>query len=242
MPSGTLQQVVFRMDVLLTLQGQGLMIVNPPRAIELAVDKYLSLCHLQDAGVPIPPTAASQTALQGLAQFEELGGDVVCKPLFGSRGRGLERITSKERASERFSELESMGEVIYQQRFVPHSDFDLRLLVIGEAVWGMKRVNPGHWISNLAQGATGLPQSVSESQRELALNAAQAVSAKIAGVDVVIDEVTGESLVVEVNSAPSWKGISNVLDVDFGRAVLDFLESELRQSTRTPELTPLLNT
>lgn len=228
MPGGTLQQVVFRMDVLLTLERRGVLVVNPPRAIEMSVDKYLSLRHLQEAGIPIPPTATSQSLSQGLVQFEQLGGDVVCKPLFGSMGRGLERITTRHRAIERFSELESAGDVIYQQGFVPHQDFDLRLLVIGERVWGMKRINPNHWISNLAQGAIGVPHDVTESQHELALNAAKAVSAKVAGIDVVIDERTEDSLVVEVNSAPSWRGIAGVLGVDFGRVVLDYLSKELR--------------
>lgn len=225
MPSGSLQQVVFRMDVLLMLEQHGLRIINPPRAIEMAVDKYLSLTRLQESGIPIPPTAASQTAAQALIQFEQLGGDVVCKPLFGSMGRGLERINHLQRASEKFLELEGLGDVIYQQAFIPHGEFDLRLLVIGDKVWGMKRINPENWIANLAQGATGVPYAVSEKDRNLAIAATRAVSAMVAGVDVVIDQRTGKALVVEVNSAPSWKGIAEALKIDFGRAVLDFVRS-----------------
>src|SRR5262245_9225293 len=40
MPPGSLEQVVFRMDALLTLESQGVTIVNPSKAVECAVDKY----------------------------------------------------------------------------------------------------------------------------------------------------------------------------------------------------------
>jgi RimK family alpha-L-glutamate ligase len=227
MPAGSLQQIIFRMDVLLRLEHEGLRIVNPPRAIEMAVDKYLSLVRLHQAKIPIPPTAVSQSLEQALEHFERLGGDVVLKPLFGSMGRGLERISRPADAATRFANLIINGEVIYQQAFVPHHDFDLRLLVIGERVFSMKRINPNHWISNLAQGAIGIPHAATPAEISLALAAAAAVSTEIAGVDLLFDQRTGQPYVLEVNSAPSWKGISKVLNFDIARSILDYLKSRL---------------
>src|SRR6186997_1900795 len=43
MPPGSLEQVVFRMDALHRVEAAGVPVVNPPRAIEAAVDKYLAL-------------------------------------------------------------------------------------------------------------------------------------------------------------------------------------------------------
>ena len=65
--------------------------LNPPRAVEAAVDKYLTLALLDAAGLPVPPTWTGQSAAEALIAFEALGGDVVVKPLFGSEGRGLVR-------------------------------------------------------------------------------------------------------------------------------------------------------
>src|SRR5438876_9836212 len=42
MPPGSLEQVVFRMDVLSRLEAAGKLVLNPARAIEAAVDKYLA--------------------------------------------------------------------------------------------------------------------------------------------------------------------------------------------------------
>ena len=49
MPPGSLEQVVFRMDALHRVVAAGIPVLNPPRAVEAAVDKYLTL-SLLDAG------------------------------------------------------------------------------------------------------------------------------------------------------------------------------------------------
>ena len=62
MPPGSLEQVVFRMDLLHTLQARGVRVLNPPRAVETCVDKYLATARLAAAGLPVPPTVACQHA------------------------------------------------------------------------------------------------------------------------------------------------------------------------------------
>src|SRR5438128_1492756 len=42
MPPGSLEQVVFRMDALARLEAAGKLVLNPARAVEAAVDKYLA--------------------------------------------------------------------------------------------------------------------------------------------------------------------------------------------------------
>ncbi len=86
MPPGSLEQVVFRMDVLGRLAAAGVTVLNPPRAVEAAVDKYLATALLQEAGLLVPRTIACQTADDALLAFENLGRDVVVKPLFGAEG------------------------------------------------------------------------------------------------------------------------------------------------------------
>src|ERR1700756_1786441 len=50
MPPGSLEQVVFRMDLLQRAQARGQVIVNPPRSLEICVDKYLASAKLEAAG------------------------------------------------------------------------------------------------------------------------------------------------------------------------------------------------
>ncbi len=62
MPPGSLEQVVFRMDILQQLAKSGLPVVNSARAIEVAVDKYLATSKLREAGLRVPQTVTCQTA------------------------------------------------------------------------------------------------------------------------------------------------------------------------------------
>src|SRR4051812_16033332 len=77
MPPGSLEQVVFRMDLLHRLEARGVRVLNPARALEICIDKYLALCRLEAAGLPVPATVTCQTADDAMSAFEQLGGDVV---------------------------------------------------------------------------------------------------------------------------------------------------------------------
>ena len=108
MPPGSLEQVVFRMDVLHRLLVKGIRVLNPPAALETCVDKYLASARLEAAGLLVPPTRVCQDADAVLEAFEQLGGDVVVKPLFGSEGRGMMRINDPEMAWRTFRSLERL--------------------------------------------------------------------------------------------------------------------------------------
>ncbi len=154
MPPGSLEQVVFRMDALHRVAAAGVPVLNPPRAIEAAVNKYLTLALLSHAGLPVPATWVGQSAAAALDAFDELGGDVVVKPLFGSEGRGLLRVGDRELAWRTFHTLERIGAVLYLQRVVRHPGHDLRVFVLGgEVVAAMRRhAPPGDWRTNVALG------------------------------------------------------------------------------------------
>src|SRR5262249_57006077 len=76
MPPGSLEQVVFRMDVLHRLQARGITVLNPPAAVETCVDKFLASARLEAAGLRVPPTVVCQHADAALEAFSTLGGDV----------------------------------------------------------------------------------------------------------------------------------------------------------------------
>ncbi|QDT72007.1 ATP-grasp domain-containing protein [Lacipirellula limnantheis] len=222
MPPGSLEQVVFRMDALARIEAAGLRVVNPARAIEAAVDKFLATAKLQVAGLLVPPTIVCQTAADGLAAFETLGGDVVVKPLFGGEGRGITRVSDVAIARRVFSSLEQIGSVLYLQQFVPHDGVDWRLLVIGDEVLGMKRINPNDWRTNISLGARPAPLEVTIELAQLARRAAAAVGATVAGVDL-LPARDGRLYAIEVNAVPGWRALGEVTGVDVAERVLGLL-------------------
>ena len=143
MPPGTLEQVVYRMDALHRLERAGVVVMNPPRAVEVSVDKYLALALMENEGLPVPATIATESANEAFSAFEELGGDVVVKPLFGSEGRGLVRVSDRELARRVFPTLERLGAVLYVQQTIRHPGYDERAFVLGGRVLGaIRRLRP----------------------------------------------------------------------------------------------------
>jgi ribosomal protein S6--L-glutamate ligase len=226
MPPGSLEQVVFRMDALLSLESAGLCVINPARSLETAIDKYLCTVKLRAAGIPVPPTAVCQTVEDAMAAFQWLGADVVIKPVFGSEGRGITRVTDEAIAWRVFKAMVQAQSTIYLQQFVPHQGYDLRLLVIGTDVWAIRRHNPDDWRTNVSRGATAEKFRVGDELSYLGRRAAQATGALLAGVDIV-ESKSGDIYVLEVNAVPGWRAVSAAWEMDTAAMILTFIESIL---------------
>lgn len=221
MPRGSLQQIIFRMNLLGRLARAGLRVVNAPRTIEVAVDKYLSLSMLAGAGIAVPPTMVAESLPAAMRSFEALGGDVVYKPIFGGMGAGILRLTDGREAASVFQSQIDQGQVIYLQKFIDHGDWDIRILIVGDKTFSIKRRREGHWLTNIAQGAIGTPHHATAQEIELAKKSAKVTGCEIAGVDLFYDQSSKLPMVCDVNAAPGWKGTAGVLKVDIAKAVID---------------------
>ncbi|MBY0521952.1 MAG: RimK family alpha-L-glutamate ligase [Gemmataceae bacterium] len=228
MPPGSLEQVVFRMDVLHRLQARGIRVLNPPAAVEACVDKYLASARLEGAGLLVPPTIVCQHADAALEAYETLGGDVVVKPLFGSEGRGMVRVSDPDMAWRTFRTLERTQCVLYLQKYIAHPGWDLRVFVLGGRVLtAMRRTARGDWRTNVAQGGSAEKVDVTHEEEALALRAAEAVGAVAAGVDL-LPGPCGEWYVLEVNAVPGWRALAPVTGIDVAAAMLRFFAGEDR--------------
>ena len=222
MPPGSLEQVVFRMDALQQLYEQGTRVVNSPKAIEAAVDKYLALAKLRSAGLPVPRTEACQHVDDAMEIFRRFGSDVVVKPLFGSEGRGITRIQDEAIAHRTFKLLTELRAVIYQQEYLEHAGEDLRLLVVGSEVLAMRRFSDTDWRTNVSRGARTEPIHPTAELCEMAFRAARSVDAELAGVDFLVT-TQGQTYVIEVNAVPGWRAMAGATGVDVAQRVLRVL-------------------
>jgi RimK family alpha-L-glutamate ligase len=225
MPPGSLEQVVFRMDVLHRLQAAGKRVLNPPVALETCVDKYHASARLEAAGLPVPATTVCQDADTAMDAFETLGGDIVVKPLFGSEGRGMVRVSDPELAWRTFRAIESNRAVLYLQRFIQHPGWDLRAFVIGTSVVAaMRRYASTGWRTNVAQGGRGESACLTVEEEQLALAAAMAVGAQVAGVDLLPGS-NGDLSVLEVNAVPGWRALAPATGVDIAGQIVEYMAS-----------------
>jgi RimK family alpha-L-glutamate ligase len=229
-PPGSLDQIVFRVDLLHRLADRGLPVVNAPRALERTIDKHWTSRLLDDAGIPTPRTVATERADEALAAFRSLG-DVVVKPLLGSGGRGLFRVSDEDHAWRAFRALEQQRFVIYVQEFVPHGHHDLRLFVAGGELVAAARREGNGWKTNLAAGARARPHRATAEQERLAVRAAEAVGADYAGVDLLEAE-DGRLVVVEVNGIPAWEGIGKATGIDIAAVIASRVRARVTAAGR----------
>jgi len=223
---GSLEEIVFRMDMLYRLQRLGLPIINPPEAIEHCVDKYDILAILEDNGIPVPRTAVTENVDEALKAFNELGGDVIVKPIFGSRGIGATRLKDPEIASTIFRSITFYHGVTYLQEFVPHGFSDIRAFVVGDRVIASMHRIAETWKTNVSLGAKPVPLNLDEELENLAVKTAKVIGCKVAGVDIL--EGPKGPLIVELNSQPGWRGLQSVTKVNIAGEIIEYVLSELK--------------
>jgi RimK family alpha-L-glutamate ligase len=223
-PSGSLEQIIFRVDALHRLEDRGIRVVNSPRTIERTVDKFWTSTLLEQCGIPTPETVVCDNPEEALGAYRTLG-DVIVKPLFGSMGLGMVRVSDEEMAFRVFRTIEQIRGVYYIQRTVDHDGTDIRAFVLrGRVIAAIERRASG-WRTNLARGGTARSISLSEQLSALAVRAAAAVGADYAGVDLVTGR-DGLAYVIEVNGIPGWRGLQEATGLDIAGQLLDHLAAQ----------------
>ncbi len=229
--AGTLEQITFRLGLLHALRESGVRVWNDARAIERCVDKSMTTFLLQQAGIPTPRTRTMEGDAPAKDYVADAGRPLIFKPLFGSQGKGLLRVSS-------LSDLpppEAADSIYYLQDFVPPSGEgfeDWRVIATRSRVVAAMGRKAGTWITNVHQGGAPVPCQPTLKMRELAAAALAAVDADYAGVDLIAAP-DGRLMVLEVNSNPSWRGLQSVSEVDVAEAIVeDFLAAVYEHQRR----------
>jgi len=218
-PSGSLDQIVFRLDALHRLEERGVRVVNSPRALERTIDKCWTSSALEQCGLPTPDTVVCETIEEAFAAFREMG-DVIVKPLFGSMGLGMVRVTDEEMAFRVFKTIEQIRGVYYLQRTIEHDGRDVRAFVVGGRVLGAIERRSRGWRTNISRGGTAQSVRLPDEWSALALRAAAAVGAEYAGVDL-LPAADGAVYVIEVNGIPGWRGLQTATGIDVAGALVE---------------------
>jgi tetrahydromethanopterin:alpha-L-glutamate ligase len=217
---GSFEAITRRLGVLHALQRLGVRVVNDTRAIEACVDKSMTSFLIAQAGIATPDTWTLESfeRARQLVDQECAKGPLVLKPLFGAQGKGLQLV----RGSQDLPPSELIAGVYYLQRFEPvggEGFHDFRLFVCGGRVAASMMRRAPTWITNVKQGGEPLPIARDAQLEALALAAARAVGADIAGVDLIVG--VGGPKVLEVNSMPAWRGLQKVTDANIADLVAE---------------------
>jgi RimK family alpha-L-glutamate ligase len=242
-PSGSLEQIIYRVDALHWIEEHGVPVMNSPRAIERSVDKFYTDARLHEAGLPTPETIVCETAAGAMEAVRAMlgqpgageSGDVIIKPIFGSMGHGIVRVGDPDVAFRVMKSLAQLRTVFYVQRAVDHGGRDIRAFVVGGRVIGAieRRAPAGEWRTNISRGGTARPFELPPEWQQLALRAADAMGAEYAGVDLLPSR-EGPVFVLEVNAIPGWEGLQRATGVDVSGAIVEHLISRVRTQALNP--------
>jgi RimK family alpha-L-glutamate ligase len=230
-PGGSFEEVTFWLDILHALRETGVPVYNDARGIERTVDKAMTSFLLQREGIATPPcwVFSNPDAARALVDRELASGhQLVYKPLFGSQGKGLGRITDPGQLGE---PGETAG-VYYLQRFIETAGdyfMDWRVFVIGgRAVAAMQRKSPD-WITNVANGGECFSALANEAVADLAQQAVERLGLAYAGVDIICG-TDGNYQVIEVNSIPAWRGLQGVCSTSVADLLIEHFLGFCRDS------------
>jgi RimK family alpha-L-glutamate ligase len=206
------------------LRARGITVLNGPEAILACHDKLITALRLARAGLPHLETAylSAASSRRDVSRFRF---PVVVKPRFGSRGAHVARCEDPDALGALLKQLRTFAWFRRQgaliQELVRPAGYDLRLLVAGGRVVGAVRrvAAPGEWRTNVALGAVRQPLRPAAAERSLAIAAASAAGADLAGIDL-IPKPDGSLAVLEVNGAPEFTAAYSLDGHDVFEAVL----------------------
>jgi [lysine-biosynthesis-protein LysW]--L-2-aminoadipate ligase len=218
------------------LEGRGVRVVNPSRAVLLCGDKIATAALLERENIPQPAWRVAASSEGAVRAAESLGYPVVFKPAVGSWGRLLAKISDREACEAIVEHKAHMGpahSVFFVQEYVEKGGFDLRAVMIGGKTVTLMKRSSEHWITNTARGATPEPYPMDEALEDLLNRTAKAIGGDFLAVDVF--KLKNVWVINEVNGQPEFHGSVAATGIDVGRLMVEYAANLLDSQDREPK-------
>lgn len=177
------------------------------------IDKISDMFQLAHNNIVTPETIYELGFESYRTLTQEIEYPCVFKNIKKSQGDGVYKLDTKAELVDLLNKLESEGEQAKKyilQKYIDYK-YDLRVLVIGEKHFVMRRIPPdGDFRANYSIGASVEPFELDLDGHELANKAMKAINITVAGVDILIDS-SGKKYVLEVNHTPGFTGMEKAL-------------------------------
>lgn len=177
------------------LHAVGARILNPYPVAAAMRDKIAAMRILQAAGLPVPETYITSNPRR-LASLLD-AGPLVLKPYRGSQGRGIHIIWD----ADELDDVPNDEGPVFAQRYHKPEGEDHKIYVIGEQMFGVKRIFP----AKTYEEKIGKPFTITPELQELARRCSRAFGVELFGFDVVMSG--GRPYVIDIQSFPGFKGV-----------------------------------
>jgi tetrahydromethanopterin:alpha-L-glutamate ligase len=203
-----------RLQILRHLEAGGVPVWSAPDRIEAAVDRARMTLELVRGGLPVPETVVTEDVGEAAAAVERFGSAIL-KPLFTSKGRGMQRLDPSLDLPKLLARHagENLGP-FYLQRFVKHPGRDLGVAVLdGEYLGAYWRI-AGHdqWMTTILAGGHYERADPPDEVIELARRAAAHFGLLFTGVDLI--ESDEGYRILEVSAFGGFRGLLDGCGID----------------------------
>ncbi len=218
-------------DVLLArrLEGLNIRVVNSSKAIETCDDKGATSIAAMKAGLKMPVTVIAPFTYANIGYdnvdflrsvTDKIDFPIVVKESHGSFGQQVYLARNIEELKATTKRI-APKPMIFQQ-YIECGNSDLRLQVVGDKVVASVRrasVN-GDFRANATLGGIMTKYEPTKAEKMLALQAAEAVGAEIAGVDILPGDVPR---LCEVNANAHFKRLMDATGEDVAGFIADYM-------------------
>ena len=213
----------FALALLKEAESLGARTVGSWSAVQRVRNKVRCVLTLKERGLPVPETFVASRP-SDLGQLEPSSFPLLLKPFQGDNARGIQLV----RGPEELASVEWVEAIVLAQRYVDAGGVDLKLYVVGDEVWAIRRSSP---LTNGNDRPIAVP--VDAALEGLALDCVATFELPLLGIDLV--EGARGPLIVDVNEFPNYTGIDEA-PAAIGRLLLD----GLRETSQTPSAVTLL--
>lgn len=190
--------------------------------MQYSIDKVSDLTKLALKNIPLPDTRYSTTYDKFRQMANDIGYPVIVKPINTGKGIGVTKINDEKDLDEYIKERKGNNlhaKTLIIQEFIPYIH-DLRILVIGEHTFTMRRVpSEGEFRANYSLGGSVELYEPSQETKELAIKALNSINMSIGGVDVLITQ-DGRQFILEVNHSPGFEGMEKATNQNIAKIFL----------------------
>lgn len=213
------------------LNSWGIPTINSYATAAICADKLQTSIALARHGVPQPQTRVAFTPESAMEAIAEVGYPAVLKPVTGSWGRLLARVSDPDSAEAIIEHRQTLGDynhhTYYVQEYVNKPGRDIRAFVVGErTICAIYRAS-AHWITNTARGGQASNCPVTPELDELCQRAAHAVGGGVLAIDV-FETPNGSLLVNEINHTMEFRNSSAPTGIDIAAEVAQYALSHAR--------------
>ena len=236
LPSYSTSDSLVRATLLQQFELCGVRVVNSFASTMVAKNKITSLQLLAKNNISIPKTYAIHSSEHINDVLKDVGRfPVIIKSVVGSLGIGVAIIESKRglrSVADMMIESNNSHPLLLQEYIKESSGSDIRVFVVGDrVVAAMDRiaVTRGEFRSNFSLGGKVRVAELTDQEKNIAIQATRVCGLDYAGVDLIRSKEGTK--VLEINSNPGFKGITQATGADVAGSILDYMVGLKKNTT-----------